>query len=595
MTRRSDSRLQSPASPERGGCGYAPALGGVLLAGALLRLGGIDFGLPQLYHWDEKGYYHAAFYALAHGGSAESMIPGNIPYLLLPVLGAIWMWNGLPTGSEGLSRLVTLYLRDPTPFYLVGRGLWVGMQVVAIWACYWVGRDALSRRAGLLGAGFLSVAFLSVSEGHYIKGDSTAMLGAVLAAWAALSLLRSPSVRLYLLLGAAVGFTIACKYYTYTLAALPLVVHVLAWPSWGARLREWWRPAMCGGAALLVFVLTIPAWLVDPGGSWDTFRLEATATLAGFPTGGVPGWLYFWTGHLWDGLGWPLLACGVAGFLLWGVRGDARRFVLLATMLLLWLGVVSRSHQFARYAMPVVPFVALAAGDLLDRAAAWVEARLRGRERRGAWVAVGLLVAALAIGLPSLANDVRFALYASSSDTRTIAAEWIERNLPAGASIVGEGGQGFEATSTLGVPVRADPAAVGVSWLPTKLKPDDEFWRVPLLAWLETYTPTYRVTFAPTLTRNVGRVEVSSTEEWGNPDAFVALSWRSDPEQGTPPSPLWDDLSAEYRLAARFDCAPCLQYDPYAWAIDYQALAQADPLRGGTVAGPRVWVYTRRK
>ena len=214
------------------------SLAGVLIGSALLRLAGIGFGLPNLYHWDERGYFHATFYTLATGGRAESLVPGNLPYLLALPVWVVAAAHGLPLWGSGIPRVVSLYLQDPTPFYLLGRIMWVGLQLVAIWLVYRVGSAALSRRAGLLGAAFLGVAFLPVSEGHYIKGDTTAMLGAVLCAAAALRLLERPDARSYALLGAAVGLTVACKFYMYTLAVLPLVAHLIAWPNWESRRRK---------------------------------------------------------------------------------------------------------------------------------------------------------------------------------------------------------------------------------------------------------------------------------------------------------------------------------------------------------------------
>lgn len=569
-------------------------LAAILLGAGLLRLAGINFGLPHLYHWDEKAYFHSAFYALATGGHAESLVPGNVPYLMLVPLVIMAVAHGLPPWGNGVPRLVTLYLDDPTPFYLLGRIMWVGLQLVTVWLVYKVGSAALSRRAGLLAAAFVAVAFLAVSEGHYMKGDTTAMLGAVLCSAAAMRLLARPDARSYALLGAAIGLTLSFKFYTYTLAALPLVLHVVVWPDWRNRLRNWSLLLRSAVFALLAFVVTLPAVVLDPIGTWDTLKLEAGIRLSSLPIGGVPLWLYYWTGHLWDGLGWPLELCGLAGFALWFVRRDPRRVVLLSIPILIWIGISSRENEFARYTLPIVPFVALAAGDLLDSAALALSGRLGSRwSRPGAAAFTGVSLAGVAglILLPSLLHDLRFAVYASSPDTRTIAAAWVESHIPAGATIVEEGGQGFEAMSTLGAPLRADPAAAGVTWGPTTLKPNDAFWRVPLLQWLSTYSPTYRMTFAPTLTRYP---EKSSTAQWGSPDAFVLLSWRSDPEKGTPPSPIWDDLRRHYVLAARFDCSPCTPNDPYAWAIDYPSLERVSLRSGRNIAGPRIWVYTRK-
>lgn len=585
--------ITQSTSDRRAQTAYTLALLGVLIGAALLRLGGIGFGLPHLYHWDERAYFHSAFYTLASGGRAESLVPGNVPYLMVPTLWIMAALNGLPLWGSGISRLVTLYLNDPTPFYLIGRIMWVGLQLLAIVLTYTLGGRTLSQRAGLLAAAFLSAAFIVVSEGHYIKGDSAAMLGAVLTAWAAIRLLEQPTARRYALLGAAIGLTIAFKFYTYSLLALPLIMHLVSWPDWTARRREWRKLLWSAAGALTAFLVSMPTILVDPIGTWDTFALEYGVRLASLPTGGVPIWLYYWTGHLWDGVGWPFVLCGLGGFALWAlcVRRDPRRLTLIAMAVLLWLGVISRENQFARYTLPIVPFLALAAGDLLDRAASALSGRLRERGVLAGIVTPGLVILAPLLMVPSLLNDIRFDAYASSLDTRTTAAAWVEHNIPAGATIVAEAGQGFEAMSNLGPPLRAAPSAVGKTWAPTKLKPHDEYWSEPLLKWLDAYTPTYNLTFAFTLTRDK---EKTTTEQWGSPDAFVIISWRSDPEKGTPPSPLWDDLHRKYAMAARFDCSPCLGSDPYAFTVDYSTLVQVSVLRGGNISGPRIWVYTRR-
>ena len=578
---------QGPAST-RTGMFYALAIAGIMLVAILLRAGGAGFGLPHLYHWDEKMYFHGAFYAWATGGSTESLVYGNVPYLILPILWIVALFQG---ASLQLPKVITSYLSDPTPFYLAGRLTWVGLQALAVYGCYRVAARTLSRRAGLLAAFFLAAAFLSVSEGHYVKGDSTAMLGALLAAAAALALVRRPTNGWYLALGGAIGLSLAFKPYTYPLVLVPVLAHFLAWSGWGPSLRQWWRLLLSAVGAIVCFLVTLPAPLVDPAGTWNTFKIESAIQLASVPTGGQPIWLYYWTGHLLEGTGWPLELAGLCGFAIWAVRRDRQRLILLVMPLLLWLGIVSRSNGFARYALPIVPFLCLAAADALDLLAARFASRFKSARFTAAVMPAALALAGLLLALPSLLNDVRFDAYTSAPDTRTQAAQWVEAHIPAGATVVEEGGQGFEAMSTLGPPLRASTVAVGQTWSPTSLKPPSDFWTQPLLRWLDTYTPTYRLTFAPTLTR---RAEITSTAQWGDPDAFVMIGWRSDPEHDRPPSPFWDDLHRKYTLAARFDCSPCMPDDPYAWAVDYETLSEVNLFSRTTAGGPTVWVYRRK-
>lgn len=572
---------------------YGTALCGVLLVGALLRLTGIGFGLPNLYHWDEKIYFRNAFYTLATGGDTESLVAGNIPYFLVPVLLIMSAIMGLSPSSDGASQLVFRYLQDPTPFYLIGRGLWVGFGLTAVWLTYLIGRDVFSRRAGSIAAAFLATAYLVVSEGHYIKGDTTAMLGLVLTAWGAIRLVDRPALKWYLFVGAAIGLSVACKFYTYTLVVTPLLAHLMAWPSWQLRVKRVWLLLPAAGAAALAFAAVLPAVVIDPSGVWEILQAEGAVQMASLPTGETPVWLSYWTEHLWNGIGWPLELCGLAGLAWWvvlGLRGDAKRLVLFVFPLLMMLGILTRPNHFARYALPLVPFVALAAADLLNHAALFVQG-IRSRFSRLLMVRTSSITLWLVVGLictPSILNDIRFAAYASSPDTRTQAARWIETHLPAGSSIVGDGSQGFEGTSSLGVPVRADPLVEGKTW--SVLGPHI-FWREPLLQWLQTYTPTYKLTFATTILK---RGEVTSTHYWNDPDVFVMLSWRGDPEKSIPASPFWEELRRDYGLAARFDCNPCFPQDPYAWAVDYQTLTQVNPMASDTVAGPVVWVYRRR-
>jgi hypothetical protein len=126
-------------------------------------------------------------------------------------------------------------------------------------------------------------------------------------------------------------------------------------------------------------------------------------------------------GLLGEALTWPLLVAALAGTLLLARRagtGDRPALVLLLAALAPYLLVASSGHQAMRFLAPVlVPAVWIAA--LGVRAMLWPRARL--------W-AGGLLLARATLGTVLL-------LRLFFVDSRILAARWIERNVPVGATV----------------------------------------------------------------------------------------------------------------------------------------------------------------
>ena len=85
-------------------------------------------------------------------------------------------------------------------------------------------------------------------------------------------------------------------------------------------------------------------------------------------------------------------------------------------------------HYFARYALPLVPFAAVFAAEPILAVAQW-----KTQRRRLAW-GLTVLLAGVALAQP-LAWSVQHDVVLMAEDTRTLAKNWIEANLPAGAKI----------------------------------------------------------------------------------------------------------------------------------------------------------------
>jgi hypothetical protein len=92
-----------------------------------------------------------------------------------------------------------------------------------------------------------------------------------------------------------------------------------------------------------------------------------------------------------------------------------------------YIAMGSTRHYFARYAIPLIPFLALFAADALEVAGSWVASRTHVRR---AWVVMALAVAAVA---QPLAWSVRHDQLLVRTDTRMLAKQWIEARVPSGA------------------------------------------------------------------------------------------------------------------------------------------------------------------
>jgi hypothetical protein len=131
------------------------------------------------------------------------------------------------------------------------------------------------------------------------------------------------------------------------------------------------------------------------------------------------------------GVGTPIPLSGIAGFLLLLWR-DPRKGLLVAVFpVSYYLLLGSGRTVFARYMIPVVPFLCLAAGYAVTEAASWFAMRI-ARPRLAPFAAAALVIAVV---WPSAQSVIAFDQLISIDDNRLIARRWVERLIPKDATI----------------------------------------------------------------------------------------------------------------------------------------------------------------
>jgi hypothetical protein len=292
----------------------------------------------------------------------------------------------------------------------------------------------------IVAAFFLAVAFLHVRDSHFGTTDITMTALIVLSV---LTIVRWQESRrlLHLAVAGLIGGLAASTKYNGFGVWVPFGLALLlpgppALPALPDRIRQ-------VITAILIFGATFAAGFF--GGSpyiltnWDRFIADASIQQAALAAGhGVilsRGWIYHATLTLPAGLGWPIYLAGVAGLLILMVRRFRQTAVLFAFPVAYYLVAGSGYRVFARYIIPVVPFLAVAA--------AWtVVAAVRSilPSARPKLAAFAILVAAIACAAWPARNVVLMDRLFTRPDNRVVTVRALPTFIPSGSSLYQSGG-----------------------------------------------------------------------------------------------------------------------------------------------------------
>ena len=411
--------------------GPLPLLG-VLMVALALRAWGIAWALPApthyfSYHPDEGLVINAAVGMPQHG----SLLPRFYNYGSLQIYLVLFA-NVLAFGWGGVKRVVETFPTDIGQWanmYLIGRSLTVLMGVGTVWVVYALGTRLWGRRAGLLAALVLAVMPLHAQHSHWMTVDVPATF------WVTLSLLWTTRLvqgdgrasRAAVWAGVFAGCAAATKY-NMALALLPLIVfsllpllRPLAPSSGGTGERQGHlrRLALGLGAAALTFLATCPGSFLDWHGFHRDFMFEAAHVskrpgLTFMDTGN--GFVFQIARNLDAGLGLPLLLLALASLVYGAMRRERGDGILAAFALPYYVLISLAVVRYARYALPLLPLLALWSGRFLAALS---------RQPRPIW-RVAVAAGGAAIFLFTLLDSYYLIRPMARPDSRDAAFAWLQ-------------------------------------------------------------------------------------------------------------------------------------------------------------------------
>jgi 4-amino-4-deoxy-L-arabinose transferase-like glycosyltransferase len=416
----------------------------LILALALgLRLWGITFGLPHRYHVDEP-YYVLGALRMGNGDFAMNS-PQNAPnlwqFILLAEYAALFVVGRIAGVFAQPSDLATVYLTDPSVYYILARVSSAIAGVATVGLTYLIGKRLFNGLTGLVAALLLAVLFLHVRESHFAVSDAFVTLLIVFALYASVAYAQGARTSLLLLGALAIGAAIGMKYRPVVFV-VPLVAAALgltrADPRWlSVRMV---RPGLILGVALAAgFLIGYPGVFLNP--VYSQVHLDAAIVQAGVAPVGAPvtasaralGALHTLSGLLRlfsVGAGLPMLLAAALGVALtYNHRNPMVKLLAITGLGYLFLDAVLRA-DLARYLLPLLPPVALfAASATLTLAHRLLKA---SKPWQGAALAAALV---LLMALPPAISSSRYDILIGRVDTRTQAKAWIEENIPPGSRI----------------------------------------------------------------------------------------------------------------------------------------------------------------
>ncbi len=438
-----------------------PSLIAILLLGFLLRIYGINFGLPHLYHGDETILVNDAMRGF--GGDFHTTL-SPYPALYIRFLFAVCslpLLYGRMTGHyHSVGEFVVSYCVNPTFALLFARLATACLGTLAVLLTFLVGRRYFGERVGLIGALLLAASAQQGAYSHFAVPD-VAQSVLILAAYSPLHNILTRGLRRdYVLTGLLIGLGAATGYFAILLvpsllaafwlrhrksaaAALTPDAGAATLPTSSGTMRVQAanisadKPhisTLSGLIALLGgFCVATPNAVRSPSASFTFFK----AGLAyAYPGNGYNGAAY----TLWQALkadwGLPVLLASLAGVLLVLRRHKSEELLFAAFPAFYALMLIALSVSASRFLVAADPFIALFAAYAL-----WfVYDRIRGavatRNKPALAWKIAWTFGVILIALPPLWTLLQWdSLLGNTPDTRTQALKWAELNIPPGRGV----------------------------------------------------------------------------------------------------------------------------------------------------------------
>ena len=405
----------------------------ILAANFALSVAGDSWGLPYIWHTDEK-IDQAVHMIHEHTLDPDYFINPHLHiYLMAGVVKLAYLLNPGHTVMLSMHRIWPLLDARNPGRRIQYMAMWGSRMLSALFALgtiiavFRIGRRHFGEGTALLAAAFLAVTMGLVNLAHFATPESLLFWMMFLTLLTCDRIATTGRVRDYAIVGLFTGLAFATKYTAVMLAVPIAVCHVFRLGRKSLAWRSLWPLVVAMLVAFAAFAVTNPYAFIR----WHDFVYWGF--WFNWYTGAASGDLFEQARHSWipyfwlmiDCLGWPLFVLGVTGAVLgivrlWrGPRTDARArgfMIQLAWVLPFYAFYGISLHHALRFIMPIVPSLSLLAAVAITT----IYARAQAPALRQAAVVIAASVLVYSAAYTYRSDWMYW------HDTRYDAGQWLE-------------------------------------------------------------------------------------------------------------------------------------------------------------------------
>lgn len=398
-----------------------------------IRIWGVDFGLPYLYHPDEPNKVQIAQQILKTGDLNPHYFlkPSFFIYLNTIIYFPYLLFENLHGPKITISSLEPPHMLGmgigytPQPrTVLIGRLLSVIIGVLSVISIYFFALNLFnSYPLSLLAAFLLAISPDNVIHSRYVTPDIYVVFFTILTAISSFRLYKFGERKDYIFSAISVGLAASVKYNAGSVIIFPIVAHLMRRGIKGITERHLY---MIGIISVFTFLILNPYSLLDFPNFYKGVTFEASHYATGHA--GMEGNSFFWyVNYLIDTYG-LLILLSIFGLILAIYKKDRDWIFVLSFPLAYFVFISSFKVRNDRTILPITPF-------LIIFAIYFVNSLIKKFTRDKRLQILGFISIFSIISILMITKDIKYAKLITQPDGRETSRIWIEQNLPEGSKL----------------------------------------------------------------------------------------------------------------------------------------------------------------